>query len=230
VNILIIEDDPLISRFMERGLAAAGFATTTATDAAGGRALGLSGFFDLVLLDVVLGADDGFTLLAELRRNRSTMPVLVVTGNPTHRDVVACLESGADDYLVKPFRLEELLARVRARLRTPPAARATSALTSGDITMDLLTRRVVVAGREVELTSREFALLEVLVRHAGQVLSREQLLSQVWGYSFDPGSNVVSVFVGTLRHKIGHDAIETVRGAGYRLRAAGATQLPSTGT
>jgi DNA-binding response OmpR family regulator len=153
----------------------------TAADAAGGRTLGLSGSFDLVLLDMVLGADDGFTLLAELRRSRSTMPVLGVTGNPTHRDVVACLENGADDYLVKPFRLEELLARVRARLRAPVDSRTVSTLTSGDIIMDLLTRRVLVAGREVELISRKFALLEVLVRHAGQVLSREQLLSQVWG-------------------------------------------------
>ena len=219
-NILVVEDDPLISGFIELGLRARGYVTSLATDSARALALGLSGAFDLVLLDLVLADGDGFTVLQELRNRRNTLPVVVMTGHPRDRDVVACLDSGADDYLVKPFRFEELLARVRARLRAGTGIPST-VMTAGDLSVDLLTRRVRVAGRQVELTAKEFALLETFLRHPDQVLSRVQLLAQVWGYDFDPTTNVVSVYVAALRQKIGAHRIQTVRGAGYRLAGVG---------
>jgi DNA-binding response OmpR family regulator len=133
-------------------------------------------------------------------------------------DSVRGFEQGADDYVTKPFRFEELLARIRVRLREPEAATSPTVLEGGGVSLDLRTRRAAVDGRVVELTAREFSLLETLLRHAGQVLSREQLLSHVWGYDFDPGSNVVDVYVRYLRRKLGATVIETVRGMGYRLR------------
>jgi DNA-binding response OmpR family regulator len=142
--------------------------------------------------------------------------VLVLTGR-RERDVVECLESGADDFMRKPFHFDELLARVRTRLRTSGTEQQL-VLSAGDVRLDLKTRRATVADREIDLTAREFSLLEVLLRHADQVLSREQLLSHVWGYSFDPTTNLVNVYISALRHKLGADVIETVRGAGYRLR------------
>jgi DNA-binding response OmpR family regulator len=218
-SVLIIDDDPLITRFISRGLRAAGYTTTVADEAAAGRSLALTDQFDVVLLDLVLGDGDGFAVLRDLRAQRAQLPILVMTGHPAHRDVVACLDGGADDYVVKPFRFEELLARLRARLRhdDSPAGGARS-LAAGDLELDLLTRRASVSGSAVTLTSREFALLETLLRHPDQVLSRTQLLSSVWGYSFDPTSNVVNVYIAALRQKVGADRIETVRGAGYRLR------------
>jgi DNA-binding response OmpR family regulator len=148
------------------------------------------------------------------------MPVIILTARKGVRDTVAGLEGGADDYVTKPFSFNELLARIRLRLRDSSRDDVT-VLVSGDITLDLRTRRVGVGDREVELSAREFALAETLLRHPGQVLSREQLLSHVWGYDFDPGSNIVDVYVGYLRRKLGTDAIETVRGMGYRLHAEG---------
>jgi DNA-binding response OmpR family regulator len=224
-SILIVDDDPLIGRFMERGLHSAGYTTAVATDARSGLTMALSGAFDMVLLDLVLGAGDGFAVLRELRAQRRTLPVLVVTGHPAQRDVVDCLDGGADDYLIKPFRFEELLARVRARLRHDDGA-PSSELSAGDLRLDLLTRRATVDGRPIELTSREFALMETFLRHPDQVLSRAQLLSRVWGYTFDPTSNVVNVYIAALRQKIGGERIETVRGAGYRLRVVGTRPEP----
>lgn len=217
-SVLVVDDDPLIARFVCRGLRAAGYSTTVADDAVTGRALALSGEFDVVLLDLVLGDGDGFKVLRAVRAQRSRLPVIVMTGHPAERDVVDVLDGGADDYLVKPFRFEELLARLRVRLRRDDAGPG-SRLRSGDLELDLLTRRVTVGVATVELTSREFALLETLLRHPDQVLSRAQLLSRVWGYAFDPTSNVVNVYIAALRSKIGARRIETVRGAGYRLRA-----------
>lgn len=218
-SVLIIDDDPLITRFISRGLHAAGYTTTVADEAATGRSLALTDQFDIVLLDLVLGDGDGFAVLRDLRGHRAQLPILVMTGHPAHRDVVACLDGGADDYVVKPFRFEELLARLRARLRHEDAPSGGGrSLSAGDLELDLLTRRALVGDTPVTLTSREFALLETLLRHPDQVLSRAQLLSRVWGYSFDPTSNVVNVYIAALRQKIGADRIETVRGAGYRLR------------
>jgi DNA-binding response OmpR family regulator len=155
-------------------------------------------------------------VLQELRARGKTLPVLVLTGR-SERDAAACLEAGADDYMRKPFRFEELLARVKARLRGPGKEQP-HVLVAGEVRMDLMTRRVTVGEMEVDLTAREFSLLETLLRHIDQVLSREQLLSHVWGYSFDPTTNVVNVYVNSLRKKLGADVIETVRGVGYRLR------------
>jgi len=216
-RILIAEDERRITDFLEKGLRAAGYSTTTALD--GVQALGLArtGDFDLILLDIGLPKTDGFTVLKHLRGEGVTTPVIILTARDSVHDTVAGLESGANDYVSKPFQFAELLARVRLRLREEPASGELTTLRSGDIVLDLRTRRVEVEGRTYDLTSREFALLEVLLRHPSQVLSREQILGHVWGYDFDPGSNVVDVYVRSLRKKIGPDRIATVRGAGYRL-------------
>jgi two-component system copper resistance phosphate regulon response regulator CusR len=215
-RILIAEDEPRIAAFLEKGLAANGFATSVASDGRDAVARARSDEFDLLILDIGLPGQDGFSVLRELRANRSRLPVIILTARDAVSDTVAGLDGGADDYVTKPFRFEELLARVRVRLRGE-GAREETVLRFGDIALDLRTRRADVDGRQVELTAREFTLLEVFLRHAGQVLSREQLLSHVWGYDYDPGSNVVDVYVGYLRRKLGGGRICTVRGMGYRL-------------
>ena len=225
-RILIAEDEPHIVRFLVKGLQAEGYATTAAEDGDEALRLARSGAFDLMLLDLGLPRRDGLRVLGEMRRARVSMPVIVVTARGSSEDIVTGLDSGADDYLSKPFRLAELLARVRARLR-PATAQEAAVLRNGDLVLDLLTRQARVGSRTVDLSAREFALAEVFLRHPGQVLSREQLLSHVWGYDYDPGSNVVEVYVRYLRSKIGPDRIATIRGAGYRLvkapaQAAGA--------
>ncbi|WP_017627182.1 response regulator transcription factor, partial [Nocardiopsis chromatogenes] len=167
-------------------------------------------------LDLGLPDGDGFAVLRRLRETGSPLPVVVLTARDGVSDTVTGLEIGADDYMTKPFRFEELLARVRLRMRGDRAAE-TGVLAVGDLSLDLRTRRATAGGTTVDLTAREFALLEVFLRHTGQVLSRQQLLSHVWGYDHDPGSNVVDVFIRSLRKKIGADRIRTVRGMGYRL-------------
>jgi DNA-binding response OmpR family regulator len=215
-RILIVEDEMRIASFLEKGLKANGFTTEVAGD--GEHALGLarSGKFDLVILDLGLPGRDGSDVLRELRARDRALPVVILTARDSVRDTVAGLEGGADDYITKPFRFEELLARVRVRLRGERSAEAT-VLRLGEAALDLRTRQAVVEGAAVDLSAREFALAEVFFRHPGQVLSREQLLSQVWGYDFDPGSNVVDVYVGYLRRKLGKERIVSVRGMGYRL-------------
>jgi DNA-binding response OmpR family regulator len=215
-RILIAEDDPLISSFLEKGFRASGFSTFIADDGEQALRLGLTEEFDLLLLDMGLPEREGFHVLQELRARGKSVPVFVLTGRG-ERDVVACLEAGADDYMRKPFHLDELLARVRARLRTRGSAEA-QVLSSGDLRLDLRTRRATIDDRTVDLTAREFSLLETLLRHSDQVLSREQLLSHVWGYYFDSTTNLVNVYINSLRKKLGGDVIETVRGVGYRLR------------
>ncbi len=172
--------------------------------------------FDLLVLDVNLPGFDGFHVLEQLRGSGSRLPVIMLTARVELDDTVAGLEGGADDYLGKPFRFDELLARIRLRMHRDEAIAAPE-LTHRDIQLDIRTRRARVGGRAVELSAREFSLAEELVRNAGQVLSREQLLSRVWGYDFDPGSNIADVYIGYLRQKLGPDRIETVRGVGYRL-------------
>jgi two-component system, OmpR family, copper resistance phosphate regulon response regulator CusR len=216
-RILIAEDEVHIASFLEKGLTANGFATSTAADGVSASSLARDADYDLMILDLGLPGRDGLDVLADMRRRGEHMPVIVLTARDAVPDRVAGLELGADDYVTKPFSFEELLARVRARLRDDRHEEATM-LRVGDVTLDLRTRRVDVDGRSVELTAREFALAETFMRHAGQVLSREQLLSHVWGYDFDPGSNVVEVYVRYLRRKVGGDRIETVRGMGYRFR------------
>jgi DNA-binding response OmpR family regulator len=217
-RILIAEDDPLISSFLEKGLRANGYTTYVADDGAHAAQMSMTDGFDLLILDLALPEREGFHVLQELRRRGKNVPVLVLTGRPEMRDAVACLDVGADDYMTKPFRFEELLARVRVRLRAPGTEEAT-VLEAGSVQLDLLTRRARVNGEEIALTAREYRLLEVFLRHPDQVLSRDQLLAHVWGYTAEPGTNVVNVYVGALRKKLGDDAIESVRGVGYRFRA-----------
>ena len=216
-RILIAEDDPLIGSFIEKGLRAAGFSTFLSDDGEKAQGLSLSDEVDLMILDMGLPGREGFHVLQELRARGKTLPVIVLTGR-RERDAVACLEAGADDYMKKPFHFEELLARVQTRLRNPGVEQPL-VLSAGNVRLDLKTRRATVGERVVELTAREFSLLERFLRHPDQVLSREQLLSYVWGYSFDPTTNLVNVYVNSLRKKLGHDVVETVRGVGYRFRS-----------
>jgi DNA-binding response OmpR family regulator len=219
-RILIAEDEPRIASFLEKGLRANGFTTTVTDDGRDALDLADSDDFDLLILDIGLPGRDGFDVLRELRQRGRRLPVVILTARDSVEDTVAGLEGGADDYVAKPFRFEELLARVRARLRDEGVAELT-VLVVGDASLDLRTRRLTVGSRTVELTAREFAMAEMFFRHPGQVLSREQLLSHVWGYDYDPGSNVVEVYVRYLRQKLGDSWITTVRGMGYRLEASG---------
>jgi DNA-binding response OmpR family regulator len=216
-RILIVEDEPRISSFLRRGFEANGFAAKVAERGEEALALLRSGEFDLLILDLGLPGMDGLTVLRELRTRDRTTPVLILTARDSVEDTVAGLDSGADDYIAKPFRFEELLARVRARLR-PERTGETELLTAGDASLDLKTRRAYVDGRMIELTAREFALAELFFSHPGQVLSKEQILSHVWGYDFDPGSNVVEVYVSYLRKKLGSDRLVTARGMGYVMK------------
>jgi DNA-binding response OmpR family regulator len=217
-RILIAEDEPRISDFIRKGLRSNGFTPTVVADGVSALDHAMSGEFDLLILDIGLPMLDGFTVLERLRGSASSMPVIILTARDSVTDTVAGLEGGADDYVAKPFRFEELLARVRLRLRDVGSQEAT-VLTHGPVRLDLRTRRVRVGEKVMDLSAREFALLEVFLRNPEQVLSREQLLSHVWGYDFDPGSNVVDVYVRYLRRKLGAERIETVRGMGYRLTA-----------
>ena len=217
-RILIVEDERRIASFIEKGLRANGFVTAVADRGREALSMARTGGFDLVILDLGLPDVDGMEILQELREGDTRLPVVILTARDGVTDTVRGLESGADDYVTKPFRFEELLARVRVRLREERVPEET-VLRAGDAALDLRTRRVTVGERSLELTAREFALAETFFRHPGQVLSREQLLSHVWGYDYDPGSNVVDVYVGYLRRKLGEDRIATVRGMGYRLEA-----------
>lgn len=215
-SILIAEDESRIAAFLQKGLERHGYSTAVAADGEIAHRLAESGMFDLMILDIGLPKMDGFTVLRRLRSARVEIPVIILTARSDPADTVAGLEGGADDYVAKPFSFDEVLARVRLRLRVAGRPEETL-LRAGELTLDLRTRRARVGEREVELTNREFTLAEVFLRHPDQVLSREQLLGQVWGFDFDPGSNVVDVYVRYLRRKLGEERIETVRGAGYRL-------------
>lgn len=215
-RILIAEDDEPIASFLQKGLRSNGFVTTIVSDGPSAYEQARFGDHDMLLLDIGLPEMDGFTVLHRLRTEGVTMPVLILTARSSTYDTVAGLAGGADDYLAKPFAFDELLARVRLRLRGDRVAEPT-VLTVGDVSLDLRTRRAHVDGRSVDLSAREFALAEAFCRHPDHVLSREQLLSQVWGFDFDPGSNVVEVYIRYLRRKLGAHRIETVRGMGYRL-------------
>jgi two-component system, OmpR family, copper resistance phosphate regulon response regulator CusR len=217
-RILLAEDEARIASFVEKGLRANGFTPTVVDDGASALGHALSGDFDLLVLDIGLPGMDGFTVLRRLRESRGSIPVIILTARDSVTDTVAGLEGGADDYMPKPFRFDELLARIRLRLRSDRAPEVT-VLQQGPLSLDLRTRRASVDGKVVDLSAREFALTEVFLRNPGQVLSREQLLSHVWGYDFDPSSNVVDVYVRYLRKKLGAARIQTVRGMGYRLTA-----------
>lgn len=217
-RILIAEDDERIARFVGKGLRTHGLTTTVVGDGDTALRLAMSGDYDLLVLNIGLPGRDGFAVLREVRESRVALPVIILTAHDTVRDTVAGLEGGADDYMTKPFRFEELLARIRLRLRTARiAVTEPTMLSVNGLTLDLRTRQAQTqGGRAVDLSAREFALLELLLRHPRQVVSRGQILSQVWGYDFEPCSNVVEVYIRQLRRKIGADRIRTVRGMGYR--------------
>jgi DNA-binding response OmpR family regulator len=216
-RILIAEDEPDVVAFLEKGLRARGFTTTAVGDGIDAEELARDRDFDLLILDLGLPRLDGSEVLRRVRARGEQLPIVILTARGDVDDTVAGLEQGADDYLAKPFRFEELVARINARLRDE-ARPADGVLSAGRVSLDLRTRRARIAEHWVELTAREFGLTETFLRHPNQVLSREQLLSHVWGYDFEPGSNVVEVYVSNLRQKFGSDAIETVRGMGYRFR------------
>jgi DNA-binding response OmpR family regulator len=219
-RVLLIEDEPGIVDFVRRGLEAQGFAVEAALDGEEGERLALGGGFDAIVLDLMLPGRSGLEILGAVRRARPSLPVIVLTARGEIEDRVEGLEAGAVDYLVKPFSMAELVARVRAQLRVVAHASA-RALKAEDIEVDLLTRKVQRGGRMVALSTTEFELLVYLLRHHGQVVSREQILSSVWGYEHDPATNVVDVYVGYLRRKLGQPGdpapIFTVRAVGYRL-------------
>ncbi len=217
-RILIAEDEARLASFLEKGLRASGFTITIVSDGPTVNAVANDDDFDLLILDLGLPGKDGLDVLRDLRREGYRLPVIVLTARGDPYDRIAGLDTGADDYLPKPFHFEELVARIRARLRDEGSADEQTQLRVGGVSLDLRTRWASVNGERVELSAREFELLRTFLEHPDQVLSREQLLARVWGYDYDPGSNVVDVYVGYLRRKLGQDRFETVRGVGYRFK------------
>jgi DNA-binding response OmpR family regulator len=215
MNIVIVEDEARIASFVERGLRAEGFTVQVAADGTQGLALASGEDVDLVVLDLMLPGLSGTDVLTRLRERRPEVPVIILTAREEVDDRVAGLNAGADDYVTKPFSFAELLARIHARLRARDQSSATT-IEAGGVTLDLCARTATHGERTVDLTAREFALLETFMRHPGQVLSQAQLMDRVWGYDFDPGSNVVEVYVGYLRRKLHRRVVQTVRGSGYR--------------
>jgi DNA-binding response OmpR family regulator len=214
MHVLLVEDDARIRDIVERGLGARGFVVSSAPDGESGADLARKLDVDLVLLDLILPGKQGLEVLEEIRSAKPRLPVIALTALDDTGSKIGGLEAGADDYVTKPFSVEELAARIRARLRW--SDEDGGVLKSGPLTLDLAAHRAVLDGKEVALSARELELLAAFMRHPGQVLTRGQLLRLVWNLDFDPGSNVVEVYVGALRRKLGSGFIETVRGTGYR--------------
>jgi DNA-binding response OmpR family regulator len=220
MQVLVIEDEPRILSFLARALEAEGFAVDGEDNGPAGLARALGGAYDLVVLDLLLPRVDGLTVLRELRGRRPGLPVVIVSARSDLRTKLRSFELGACDYVAKPFAFDELLARIRVQLRARRSEDG-NVLRAGDLELDLARRQARIGARVIDLSDREFRLLHHLAQHAGEVVSRESLLSSVWGYYFDPRSNVVDVCVRRLRKKLGGKApIETVRNAGYRVTPA----------
>lgn len=219
MKILLVEDEPGISRMLQRGLMTQGYETVAADNGNDGLRLAVEEDVDLVLLDIMLPGLDGRQILKRIRLRKPELPIIMLTAKDELSSKVSSLDDGANDYLTKPFALEELLARIRVLSRRPEQA-GSPVIEVGELRVDFLAHRVWVSGRQVDLSSREFALLEYFLKHPGHVLSRQQILAAIWDYSFDPGSNVVDVYVRYLRKKIDRpgkpSVITTVRGTGYR--------------
>jgi two-component system copper resistance phosphate regulon response regulator CusR len=220
MRILVIEDEPRILAFLSRGLEAEGFVVDGVGDGSAGLAHAVAGRYDLVILDLLLPKLGGLDLLRQLQRQRPDLPVVIVSARSDLPTKLRGFDLGACDYISKPFSFDELLARVRAQLRSGRRVDSGSVIRSGTLTLDVARREARLGDVVAELSDREFRLLHHLLRHQGEVVSRQRLLSEVWGYHFDPRSNVVDVCVRRLRQKLGSDAIETVRHGGYRLTAA----------
>jgi len=224
VRLLLVEDDATIADFVEGGLREAGFAVERAADGRSGLELAAAGPFDAAIVDVMLPHMDGLALIDALRAKGIRTPVLILSAKRTVDDRVRGLQRGGDDYLTKPFDFAELLARVQALIRRATGASEPTRLAAGDLTLDLLTRKVQRGTQAIDLRPREFALLEYLMRNAGRVVSKTSILSHVWGYNFDPNTNVVDVLVSRLRDRIDKPfpvkLLHTVRGVGYVLRPA----------
>ncbi len=222
MRILVAEDDTVIADFVAQGLREAGFVVDVAATGTDGLRQALGGGYDAAVIDVMLPGMDGLALIEALRTKKVQTPVLILSARHTVDDRVKGLQAGGDDYLTKPFAFAELLARVQALLRRAGGTPEPTRLTLGDLSLDLLSRKVQRDGQALDLRPREFALLEYLLRHPGRVLSKTMILSHVWGYSFDPGTNVVDVLVSRLRDKVDEGfaskMIHTVRGAGYVLK------------
>jgi DNA-binding response OmpR family regulator len=221
MKILVVEDETAIADFVQRGLEAEGYSVACAGDGLEGEQEALKDDVDLVVLDLMLPGRDGLSVLDSIRAEKPGLPVIVLTARDAIEDKVAGLDAGATDYVTKPFSFDELTARIRAHLRTPQMDRTATSIDAAGIHVDLLTREVTLGDEDVHLSSREFDLLVHFMKHVDEVLSREQILSAVWGYDFDPGTNVVEVYVGYLRRKLaasgGPARIETLRSVGYRL-------------
>ena len=220
-HILIAEDDGRIANFLAKKLESNNYLTTIAED--GYKVLQLIAYhpFDLLILDLGLPGKDGEEVLEELRGQGEQLPIIILSARDQVQDKVAGLEHGANDYMTKPFSFEELLARIRLQLRSPQIPsepKSETVIQFGDLSLDLRRRTVKLRKREISLSNQEFILLDTLMRHPNQVMTREDLLNYVWGYDYDPSSNIVDVYVGYLRKKLGNKMIETVRGVGYRLR------------
>lgn len=214
-RLLVVEDEDRIASFLLKGLKADGYSVSHSATGQDALAMCSTGEFDLMILDIGLPDIDGFDVLRRLRERDKALPVIILTARDGVNDTISGLEGGADDYVTKPFSFDELLARIRARLRADGSPQE-AVLSVGDASLDLRSRCIQVDDRSVELSAREFSMAEFFFRHPAQVLSREQLLSNVWGYDYDPGSNIVDVYVGYLRKKLGKERIKTLRGMGYR--------------
>jgi two-component system OmpR family response regulator len=222
MKLLVIEDDREAASYLVKGLSESGYVMDHAADGREGLFLATTGKYDALIVDRMLPGMDGLSLVAALRAAEIAVPVLILSALGAVDDRVKGLRAGGDDYLVKPFAFAELLARIEVLLRRGGATAATTRLKVADLEMDLLARQVTRAGKEIGLLPREFRLLEFLMRHAGQVVTRTMLLENVWDYHFDPQTNVIDVHVSRLRHKIDkgfdHALLQTIRGAGYSLR------------
>ena len=224
MRVLVVEDDSKIASFVVNGLKQNGFAADHASDGENGLALAQAVTYDAAVLDIMLPKLDGLSLLRQLRQENILTPVLILSAKARVDDRVKGLQAGGDDYLTKPFAFSELLARVQALIRRASHAAEPTKLSASDVTMDLLTREIVRGGQKIELQSREFALLELLLRHPGRAVTKTMILEQLWDYSFDPQTNVVDVLVHRLRAKVDKDfpvkLIQTIRGVGYVLKPA----------
>lgn len=217
MRVLVVEDDSDLNRQIKQALEEAGYVVDTAADGEEGHFLGDTEPYDCVILDIGLPLMDGISVLQRWRESNRTMPVLILTARDRWNDKVAGIDAGADDYVTKPFHIEEMLARVRALIRRS-AGHASSEISCGPLVVDTKTSRVTVDGKALKLTSHEFRLLSYLVHHKDKIVSRTELIEHLYDQDFDRDSNTVEVFVGRLRRKLEHDLIETVRGLGYRLR------------